>query len=335
MQRMKIDISTTTIIKVALAVIGIMFLYAIREIAILFFVVLIVVMACSPLIDRMSTKIPRVLSVIIITLVFLGILTAIGFLIFPVLIEQIKLLAINLPVYLRKTGPLYDQIQYSVTHYQSTLLNASSQLGRVTSSLYTTTLGVIGNIVGVITALVLIFYMLSEKDSIEKIVGQMIPAEYRARTMRVVDKFSLKIGGWLGGHLLLMLVVGVLDGVALYIMGVPYALILGIWGGLTEIVPYIGPWLGIIPALIIGFSISPLTGLLVLIAYVVIQQLESTVLAPKILGKAVGLSPAIIILSLLIGAKLMGLMGMIIAVPLAAALSVLAQEWSEIKNIRE
>lgn len=333
--RMKIDISTTTIIKVAITVLAILFIYAIRDIAILFFVVIIIVMALVPLVNRMSKHMPRILAVILLSLVFLAILTTIGFLMFPPLVAEIKQLAIDLPIYLDRISPYWQNLQYNITHYQESLFKMSSQLGRLTSGIYSTTIGFITGIVAIFTGLVLVFYMLAEQDSIQKIVSQMLPAEYRERVMTLVRKFGEKIGGWLGGHLLLMVIVGLLDGMALAILGVPFALVLAIWGGLVEIIPYLGPWLALIPAAAIAFSISPLTGLLVLIAYIVIQQLESQVLAPKILGKAVGLSPAIIILSLLVGAKLMGIMGMIIAVPVAAALSVLAQEWSEIKKIRE
>lgn len=88
------------------------------------------------------------------------------------------------------------------------------------------------------------------------------------------------------------------------------------------------------PALIIAFTVSPLKALLVLIVFIIIQQLEAQFLAPKIMGKAVGLSPVIIILALLVGGKLMGILGVVIAVPVAAAIAVLIQEWPEIKKIK-
>ncbi|HLB95414.1 MAG TPA: AI-2E family transporter, partial [Patescibacteria group bacterium] len=97
----------------------------------------------------------------------------------------------------------------------------------------------------------------------------------------------------------------------------------------------IGPWLGLLPAFLIALSISPLKALLILIAYLIIQQLEAQFLVPKIMGKAVGLSPVIIILAVLAGAKLMGVLGVVIAVPVAAAISVLLQEWPNLKRLKE
>jgi len=243
-------------------------------------------------------------------------------------------LAINLPIIISKLGPVYQSIQHSIGNYQEGLFNLSSQLGKISSGLYSTTLGFVSGIVAFVTILVLAFYMLLEQDAIKNFLHQTVPGERKEKIFEITKKIGQKMGGWLRGQVLLMIIVGVADSIALVSLGIPYALTLAVWGGITEVIPYIGPWLGLAPALIIAFTISPLKGLLILIAYVIIQQLESQFLVPKILGKAVGLSPVIIILALLIGAKLMGILGVIIAVPVAAALSVFIQEWPEIKSLR-
>jgi len=332
--RIKIDISTTTVIKIALAIFLVWFLYVIRDIVVLFFIVLVIVAALGPLVDRMSKHIPRFLSVIILSIVFLGLLGAIGYLIVPPIITQLKTLAINLPIIISKLGPIYQSIQHSIGNYQEGLFNLSSQLGKISSGLYSTTLGFVSGIVAFFTILVLAFYLLLEQDAIKNFLHQTVPGERKEKIFEITKKIGQKMGGWLRGQVLMMLIIGVADSIALVSLGIPYALTLAVWGGITEVIPYIGPWLGLAPALIIAFTISPLKGLLILIAYVIIQQLESQFLVPKILGKAVGLSPVIIILALLIGAKLMGILGVIIAVPVAAALSVFIQEWPEIKNLR-
>lgn len=332
--RVKIDISTATIIKVILIVLGVWFLFLIRDIVVLFFIVLIIVAAMTPLVDWLSRFIPRVLAVIILALVFIGLLVGIGFLIVPPLVTEIKLLAINLPIITAKLGPVYHSIQNSMSNYQEGLINISSQLGKITSGIYSTTLGFVSGVLAFLTILVLSFYMLIEKNTLMSYFSNLLPEGRRESIEQLFKKFNTKMGQWLGGHLLLMLTVGVLDGIALVILGVPYALILAIWGGLVEIVPYLGPWLALIPAAIIGFTMSPLTAILVIVAYLIIQQIEAQFLAPKILGKAVGLSPVIIILALLAGAKLMGILGMIIAVPVAATIAVLIQEWPEIVKLR-
>lgn len=331
--RVKFEISTATILKIIGIILGIWFLYAIREVVVIFFIVLVVVAAFGPLVDRMARFIPRVLALIILTLVFLGILTAIGFLIVPPVIEQLQQLAINAPLYIERLGPLYNSVQIYVLKYQETLLNFTPNFGTLTGGIYSTTIGFISGLVAVVTILVLSFYMLLEQESLKNFLHQIVPLEHKENFFAVIRKIGNKMGSWLRGQFLLMLIIGILDGIAVTVLGVPYALTLAVWGGLTEVIPYVGPWLGLVPALIIAFTISPVKGLLVFLAYIVIQQLEAQFLAPKIMGKAVGLSPVIIILSLLAGAKLMGILGVIIAVPVAAALFVIIQEWPNLKKM--
>lgn len=334
--KVKVDVSLKTILKIALVVIGIWFIYTIREIFILLFFVLVIVAAFAPLVSRMSKIMPRVLAVIILALVFFGILTTIGFMIIPTLVDQISQLAVNIPAILSHLDPFYKQFNLSLggnQTIQETLLKLSSQIGGVTAGIYTTTLGFVSGLVAVVTVLVLSFYLLLEKNSIQKFIHDLVPADKEARLLSLIRKIGFKMGNWLRGQGILMLTVGLADGIALYVLGVPYALILAVWGGLTEAIPYIGPWLGLVPAIVIAFTISPLTALFVLIAFVLIQQLESQFLVPKIMGKAVGLSPVIIIIAILIGAKLAGILGVVIAVPAAGAVSVIIQDWREIKQI--
>lgn len=334
MQQMKISVSTSSIIKIILAVLIVWLLFLIRDIVILFFMVLIVAAAFTPLVDWASKYIPRVLTVVLIGLIFFSFVIGIGFLIAPPLVNEIKQLAINLPIIFSKMGPVYHSVQNSLGNYQDSLISLSSQLGKVTSGIYSTTVGLVGGFFAFFTLLILSFYVLIEKNALIGLISNLFSEEKRVSFMHIFQKFNVKMGQWLGGHLLLMLTIGVLDGIVLSILGIPYALILAIWGGLVEIVPFLGSWLGVIPAAIIAYTVSPLTGLFVVIAYIIIQLLESNILAPKILGKAVGLSPVIIILSLLAGAKLLGLLGVIIAVPLAATISILIQEWPEITKLR-
>ena len=124
-----------------------------------------------------------------------------------------------------------------------------------------------------------------------------------------------------------MFAVGFLTFVGLRILGVKYALTLAVIAGILEIVPVIGPIISSIPAIIIGFTQSPFLGLLVLILYAVIQQSENHIIVPKVMQKTTGLSPVVIVISFLIGAKLLGLLGILLAVPIAVILSVFVDEF--------
>jgi predicted PurR-regulated permease PerM len=123
-----------------------------------------------------------------------------------------------------------------------------------------------------------------------------------------------------------MIFIFILDFLALYFLGVPYALLVALIGGLLEIVPYLGPIISAAVATIVGFLVSPLTGILVLAAYIIIQQIENHIIVPQVMKKAVGLNPVAVILALLIGAQLGGALGAILAIPIAAVVSVFTSD---------
>jgi predicted PurR-regulated permease PerM len=332
-QKMRIDISSATVVKIILAVFGVWFIYTIRDILVLVFIVLVVVAAIAPLVDKMEKYMPRIIAMLILSIVLLGFLVAVGFLVLPPVINQIGQLAANLPAIIDQVNPIFRHLQTLIGYSQESLLNLSSQLGGLSSGIYATTVNFVGGIVAIVTIFVLSFYLLLEKDAIRKSLRNFVPTEHEERVFIVTNKIAIKMGNWLRGQGLLMLIIAILDGIALVSLGVPYALTLAVWGGLVEVIPYIGPWLGLAPAAIIAYTVSPLMALLVVIAYILIQELEGHLLVPKIMGKAVGLSPVIIILALLVGAKIMGLSGIFIAVPAAAAISVIFQDWSEVKKL--
>ena len=112
----------------------------------------------------------------------------------------------------------------------------------------------------------------------------------------------------------------------LSLLGIPYALVLAIFAGLMEIVPYVGPIISAIPGIILGFTISPLTGFLTIFMYILVQQFENHVITPQIMKKAVGLNPIAVILAIFVGAKLAGILGAILAIPVATAVSIFVSD---------
>lgn len=332
-QRFELFIPTETILKVVAVLAALWFLWMIRDIAVLFFIVLIIVAALSPIVDRWSTRMSRPLAITLLYGMIVTVLVLALSLIIPPLVVQMRDLARNLPDYVQNllpSGSLRDVVSLS----QASLSTISNQLANIGSSLYSTTSAFLSALFSVFTVFILSLYLLLEEKGARKFFLSLIPnEERRQRIVDAVEKIGLKMGAWVRGQLLLMLIVGLLNMIGLYILGVPYALTLGIWAGLTEIIPYVGPILGAIPAVAIAFGESPLIGALVIGLFVLVQQLEAQFLVPKIMQRAVGLSPVIIILAILIGAKLMGILGVVLAVPLAAGLSVLFQEeWPKLKQ---
>ncbi|OGL88417.1 hypothetical protein A3I42_00040 [Candidatus Uhrbacteria bacterium RIFCSPLOWO2_02_FULL_49_11] len=174
--------------------------------------------------------------------------------------------------------------------------------------------------------LVLTFYMVVDEDGIMRFLQVITPENIHKDVTALTVKIQNKIGLWLRGQLILMLVIGVLTFIGLTIIGVPYALVLALVAGITEIIPYAGPVIGSIPAIFIAFTISPTMGLWTVLLYVLIQQAENHLLVPKIMQKTTGLNPIIVILAVLIGARLSGVIGALLAVPIASAIEVLIHE---------
>lgn len=327
-----VDISWVSILKVITALLAVWLVWSVQDIIILFFIVLVLVAALSPVVDFWSKKINRALATSLVYLLILACLVLIGFVIIPPVATQVRSLSYDLPYLSKQIFPVFGAWRDVIDFSTQSLTSLASQLQTVSSSIYSTTVGFIGGVVGVFTVLVLTFYLLLEEQGAKNFLYKYLPIQNRETYIEIMQKVGLKMGAWMRGQLFLALVVGVIDFAGLIIIGVPYALTLAVWAGLTEIIPYIGPVFGAIPAIIIALTISPIQGLLVLIFFIVVQQVESNFLVPKIMQKAVGLSPVIIILVLLIGGKLAGILGIILAVPVAATIGVFVQELPKLKN---
>ncbi|MCR4278085.1 MAG: AI-2E family transporter [Candidatus Berkelbacteria bacterium] len=329
----KIDITNSTLVRLILILLGVWFVYYIRDVFVLLFLVLIIVAGLSPTVDRWAKYITRPGAVISVFLLLFVALAAIFSLLVPPLVHQTQEFTLNLPSYTetlsRQGDGFLPQFSDLIAKNLNQLSGSLSNLGQL---LFSKTVGVISGVVAVITVLVLTFYLLLEEEGLKKIYRGLLPAGQYEALSETTRKIASKLGAWLRGQIFLMFVVGVFTTIGLFIVGSPYALTLGLWSGLTEVIPILGPWIGAIPGVAVGLVDSPLQGFLTLLVYVVVQQLEGNVLVPRIMSKAVGLNPFIVILAILIGGKLYGLMGVLLSVPMAAAISVIAEDWPLIRD---
>jgi predicted PurR-regulated permease PerM len=154
-----------------------------------------------------------------------------------------------------------------------------------------------------------------------------MPQHHRDTAKNLVDKIQKKMGLWVIGQIILSLAIMIFTFIGLKILGVQYALFLAMLAGLLEIVPYLGPILSSIPAIFFAFLQNPPLAIAVVILYIIIQKTESYVLTPKIMEKTVGTSPLVVLIALLVGFKLAGVVGLLIAVPLAGAITVVVNEF--------
>jgi predicted PurR-regulated permease PerM len=166
--------------------------------------------------------------------------------------------------------------------------------------------------------LLLAFFFITDVERIRALMLRLVPAQRRAAAQSFMDDCDRVIGGFVRGQVLLALFVGVVATVILLLTGVKYALLLGAFTGIASIVPLVGPIIGAIPAILVAlFAAGPAKALIVLLLFVVVFEIQSHVLTPVVIGKAVGVTPLVIFLAILVGAEADGVLGMLLAVPLA------------------
>jgi predicted PurR-regulated permease PerM len=193
---------------------------------------------------------------------------------------------------------------------------------------------VAGFLFTVFSVMIVAFYWMTEKAIIKRVILDLFPLDKRDRAHAVWDEIELKLGGWTRGQVILCTIIGVSSAIAYRIIGLDFWLALGIWAGLTELIPFIGPFLGGAAATIVAFTESWQTAIIVVIVVLVIQQLEGAVLVPRVMRNTVGMTPLSVILAVFIGGTVMGVLGAIIAIPIAAAVQVLIQTLLSIRAER-
>lgn len=329
----RITITAGTMIKFILIIIGFFFLWFIRDIIGIVFIALVFASALDPWVDKLARRrIPRWLS---ITGFFILFLAAIGFTVYaiiPPFMQQIGEIAGSLP----ELAPQIDSAYQYVTQRSDASLTADLQasvasfddgVSQITSGVYNAVVGLFGSIAALLLVLVLAFYMTVDEDGIKKFIRSTAPIQYQPYLVQKVNKIQMKMGAWLRGQLVVMLALGVLSFIGLAALGVPYALVLAVLAALFALIPFLGPILGAIPAVFFAYTDAPWKAIAVIAVYTVIQQLEGQIITPKVMEKAVGLSPIVVIVAMLIGAKLGGIIGIVLAIPATLIVWVFVEDF--------
>ncbi|HKZ34779.1 MAG TPA: AI-2E family transporter [Patescibacteria group bacterium] len=320
-----IEISPRTLLTVLGILVGIWFLWQIKGIIVLLFVSYILMSAISPIVDRLQKKgLPRALSVLVP---------------FLVIILSFVLLAIAVvPSIQRESNAFiaeFGQSYKNLVSYLASMFNISDlkipadTLGQLPQQVVQVGINTVSSLFAVVTVAVLTFYMLLEKDHLYDQLFLLTPRKDNKLIEDILARVEKRLGTWVRGQLLLMCVVGLMTWVGLTLLGIRFSFALALIAGFLELIPIIGPIVSAVPAVIIAMTVSPLLGLLTTLLYIVIQQLENHLLVPKVMEKAVDLSPLVIIISLMIGGKLFGLWGALLAVPIVAIIHIIL---SDIRN---
>lgn len=253
----------------------------------------------------------------------------------PEAIEEVRRLTDSIPLYSARIRGLVDGLQRWV---RDTGLppNLREGLDRSITNLEVRsvaalqglldlrTLGAVAELmVSLLLAPFLAFYLLKDLNRFKRRFLAALPRRHRADILQLLRGIDQVLSGFVRGQILLGVIVGSMAALAAALLGLRYAVLLGIWAGLTEFIPYIGPVLGAIPSVLMGLSISPWKALQVALAFAVIQQIENAVLSPKIMGESVGLHPVVVLMAVLTGGYLAGGWGLILALPAAGLIRVI------------
>ncbi len=327
----------TRVILYTLAVLAILALawtlIQIRSIIIVLIIGIVFAGAIEPLVFRLrQSGITRAQAILVVYAVILTIVFGSLYLMVPFLVRQFGALDTAIPdmfenlreqalasdhAFVRQTGnQVLWRLQSTYTRIRnSPEINPDQAVGAATS--------VIGILFTIVSLLIVAFYWMTERATVKRLMLSQIPLRQRARAHEVWDEIEVRIGGWVRGQLLLMIIVGTASGVAYWFFELRFWLALAIWAGLTEAIPYIGPFIGGGTAVLVALTDSPEKAIWVLVFVIVLQQFEGAVLVPRIMKNAVGMNPLTVVLAVLIGNVLAGPLGSLLAIPIGAAIQVL------------
>lgn len=330
-----VNISTTTIFKVVLIGLAIWFLATISQVLVIVFVALVFAAAIDPWITRLERMgMARGWAMTIIFVSAMALMSLIVILFVPLVVDQLGKFTQAFPKLYERVFSLYQNNQDSVAldTIQKGLQNLNSALSDVTKGVFSSVFGFFGGLVSVISVLVLTFYLTLEEKGMKRIAVDLAPAKYRPYLIQLFNRIEDRLGDWLRGQLILGLIIGTLTLIGLLAFKVEFAVVLALIAGLTELIPIIGPFIGAIPAVIVAFSQDPVLALIVMGLYIVIQQLENNLIVPRVMSKATGLNPVIVIVSILVGGKVAGITGVILAVPTMIIITTFLEDFLEEKK---
>lgn len=288
----------------------------------------------------MRFKIPRVWSVLIIYAAFFVVIFAGLSILLPPLFNDLTDLAVGLPAKLDAITQVDSTVDplSSITgglaksfSLSDVIVQVQKFILQLSDSIFSTASIVFGGVFSFILILVISFYLSVQEKGIENFLRIVAPLKHENYILDLWSRSQQKISLWFQGQIILGLIVGLVVFVGLWILGIKYALTLGILAALFEIIPFFGPILAAIPGVLLGFAVGADTGLLVLAFYIIVQQLENHVIYPLVAKKVIGVPPLIVILAILAGAQLAGFLGMVIAVPLATVVMELANDMEKRK----
>ena len=299
------------------------------------FIGLIIAWLFDPVVKFLQKKkIPRVVACILVYLIFIGLLVLFFALLTPSLIEQVKDFITTIPSILADfkkvvnnvlnvfgngsfdTNIVKEQVYSHLENFGTSLTT------RIPNMLLVCGKYIVSGGMFLLLGIMIGFYMLYDFDKVNDVIYEFVPKRYLSDAKELMSRVNHSLRGYVTGVLTVMLLVFITQSIGLTLAGLKAPLIFAFFCAITDVIPYFGPYIGAIPAVLVGFTISPLVGIFCIISIVVVQLLENNFYQPLIMGHAMSLHPVTIMLGLLIFEHFFGIIGMIIATPVIATIKV-------------
>ncbi len=306
------------------------------------FLAILLAVAITPIVEHLAAYMPRTIAILIVYVVLLAIVGAAVGLLVPVLVTEIKQLSSNLPKLTQQAltlpgrllAPFSSQLGGADLFSEigtrlGALAGNASQIVLAIGSTFTTIL--IDSFLMLVTA----FFLTSDAQFAPHFIARFFPPRYRATATELAREMGGRLGHWVRAQVLVGICFGTMFGLGLLLMGVPYAFSLGVAGAILELIPYVGGAIVTIIAMVVALSISPWLTLGVLGLELIVANIESHVIYPKLVGDIVGLHPLVIIIALFIGAEARGVLGALLAVPVAVVIQVLFERFYRFDEVVE
>ncbi len=303
------------------------FVFSFLKLLIPLFLGLVIAWFLSPLVDKLNTKIPKIISCTIIYVILIGLVVLVLYLVIPNLISQVKDLFESMPIIINELKEITEKYLGDSSTRDNVFKAVETVVNNYTSTIPDKVIVGTRTFIKVVTnfalGIMISFYLSYDYHKITRGIYKLIPDKYRNDSRDLISRINHSLRSYVKGLLIVMFFVFLSQSIGLSLAGLKAPLIFALFCAITDIIPYFGPWIGAIPAVIVGFVISPLTGIFTIVSIVVVQALENNFYQPLIMGHTMKLHPVTIMLGLLIFGHFFGIIGMVLATPLVATIKII------------
>jgi predicted PurR-regulated permease PerM len=315
--------------------VGIGIVYLIRDVIGAFVLGALIAFLIGPLVDRLvGFGVPRSLSIVVVFMALLAVVAAVASMFVPLLVTEATQLQAQAPSIAATAQDQLARLEGSPVEFLGFRVDLSGMTDEISThaneflfgqfgTALSLGLAAVGTLLQLLLMLLVAFLISYDQHRITRLIRRLVPLDYQADFDSIWAQLRTMLHGYMRGQLIIAVMIGVASGIACQALGLQYAFALGVLAALTSLVPYLGPFLGAIPAVLVALAVSPLKAIEIGVLYFLISNVILNFFSPKIVGDAVRLPPILVIVAFIAGFSLAGILGMFIAVPVAASIRIL------------